>query len=65
MSIHYWPGSMRDCSTLSIRAGSSSSATLWTPIVSSGNKASQYELRTFVEKSSNLIMQGVHVLDLA
>jgi hypothetical protein len=31
-------------------------------IVSPGNKASQYELRAFVEKSSDLIMQGVHLL---
>ena len=31
-------------------------------IVSPGNKASQHELRTFVEKSSDLIMQGVHLL---
>jgi hypothetical protein len=31
-------------------------------IVSPGNKASQNELRTFVEKSSELIMQGVHLL---
>jgi hypothetical protein len=31
-------------------------------IVSPGNKASKNELRTFVEKSSELIMQGVHLL---
>ena len=31
-------------------------------IVSPGNKASRNELRTFVEKSSNLIAQGVHLL---
>jgi Protein of unknown function (DUF4058) len=31
-------------------------------IVSPGNKASRNELRTFVEKSSELIMQGVHLL---
>jgi len=31
-------------------------------IVSPGNKASKGELRTFVEKSSELIMQGVHLL---
>jgi Protein of unknown function (DUF4058) len=31
-------------------------------IVSPGNKASKNELRTLVEKSSQLIMQGVHVL---
>jgi hypothetical protein len=31
-------------------------------IVSPGNKASMSELRTFVEKSSELIMQGVHLL---
>jgi hypothetical protein len=31
-------------------------------IVSPGNKASKYELRSFVEKSSDLIMQGVHLL---
>jgi len=35
-------------------------------IVSPGNKASQHELRAFVEKASDLIMQGVHlqVIDL-
>jgi Protein of unknown function (DUF4058) len=31
-------------------------------IVSPGNKASNNELRTFVEKTSNLIAQGVHLL---
>jgi hypothetical protein len=31
-------------------------------IVSPGNKASRSELRSFVEKSSELIMQGVHLL---
>ena len=31
-------------------------------IVSPGNKASTNELRTFVEKSSDLIVQGVHLL---
>ena len=31
-------------------------------IVSPGNKASTNELRTFVEKTSNLIAQGVHLL---
>ena len=31
-------------------------------IVSPGNKASKSELRTFVEKTSDLIMQGVHLL---
>jgi hypothetical protein len=31
-------------------------------IVSPGNKASKNELRTFVEKTSNLIAQGVHLL---
>jgi hypothetical protein len=31
-------------------------------VVSPGNKASTGELRTFVEKSSDLIMQGVHLL---
>src|SRR5438067_635923 len=31
-------------------------------IVSPGNKASQNELRTFVEKSANLIAQGIHLL---
>ncbi len=31
-------------------------------IVSPGNKASRSEFRTFVEKSSILIMQGVHLL---
>ena len=31
-------------------------------IVSPGNKASRNELRTFVEKTSNLISQGVHLL---
>ncbi len=31
-------------------------------IVPPGNKASQNELRTFVEKSSNLIAQGIHLL---
>jgi hypothetical protein len=31
-------------------------------IVSPGNKASTSELRTFVEKSSELIMQGIHLL---
>ena len=31
-------------------------------IVSPGNKASKNELRTFVEKTSNLIMRGVHLL---
>ena len=31
-------------------------------IVSPGNKASRNELRTFVEKSANLIAQGVHLL---
>ncbi len=31
-------------------------------IVSPGNKASRNEFRTFVEKSSELIMQGVHLL---
>ncbi len=31
-------------------------------IVSPGNKASRSELRAFVEKSSELIMQGVHLL---
>ena len=31
-------------------------------IVSPGNKASKNELRTFVEKTSNLIMQGIHLL---
>jgi hypothetical protein len=31
-------------------------------IVSPGNKASRNELRTFVEKSSESIMQGVHLL---
>jgi hypothetical protein len=31
-------------------------------IVSPGNKASKNELRTFVEKTSKLIMQGIHLL---
>jgi Protein of unknown function (DUF4058) len=31
-------------------------------IVSPGNKASKNELRTFVHKTSNLIMQGIHLL---
>jgi Protein of unknown function (DUF4058) len=31
-------------------------------IVSPGNKASKNELRTFVEKTTNLIMQGIHLL---
>jgi hypothetical protein len=31
-------------------------------IVSPGNKASKNELRTFVEKTANLIMQGIHLL---
>ncbi len=31
-------------------------------IVSPGNKASQSELRSFAEKSADLIMQGVHLL---
>ena len=31
-------------------------------IVSPGNKASKNELRTFVEKTSKLIAQGVHLL---
>jgi hypothetical protein len=31
-------------------------------IVSPGNKASKGELRTFVEKTANLILQGVHLL---
>jgi hypothetical protein len=31
-------------------------------IVSPGNKASRNELRSFVEKTSNLITQGVHIL---
>ncbi len=31
-------------------------------VVSPGNKASANELRTFVEKTSNLIAQGVHLL---
>src|SRR5207253_97972 len=31
-------------------------------IVSPGNKASTYALRTFVEKTSNLIAEGVHLL---
>jgi Protein of unknown function (DUF4058) len=31
-------------------------------IVSPGNKASKNELRTFVEKTSNLMMQGIHLL---
>jgi hypothetical protein len=31
-------------------------------IISPGNKASRSEFRTFVEKSSDLIMQGVHLL---
>lgn len=31
-------------------------------VVSPGNKASKYELRSFVEKSSDLLMQGVHLL---
>ena len=31
-------------------------------IVSPGNKASKNELRTFVEKTSELIMQGIHLL---
>ena len=31
-------------------------------IVAPGNKASKNELRTFVEKSANLIAQGVHLL---
>ncbi|MGD0041527.1 MAG: DUF4058 family protein, partial [Isosphaeraceae bacterium] len=31
-------------------------------IISPGNKASNNELRTFVEKTSNLIAQGVHLL---
>ena len=31
-------------------------------IVSPGNKASTSELRTFVEKTSDLIMQGIHLL---
>ena len=31
-------------------------------IVSPGNKASKNELRTFVEKTANLIAQGVHLL---
>ncbi len=31
-------------------------------IVSPGNKASKNELRTFVEKTSNLIAQGIHLL---
>ena len=31
-------------------------------IVSPGNKASKNELRTFVEKTSNLITQGIHLL---
>ncbi len=31
-------------------------------IVSPGNKASTNELRTFVEKTSNLIAQGIHLL---
>jgi hypothetical protein len=32
------------------------------PIVSPGNKASRSELRAFVEKSSELIRQGIHLL---
>ncbi|MGC8639544.1 MAG: DUF4058 family protein, partial [Isosphaeraceae bacterium] len=32
-------------------------------IVSPGNKASRNELRAFVEKSSDLVMQGVHLLE--
>lgn len=31
-------------------------------IVSPGNKASRHELRSFVEKTSELIMQGIHLL---
>ena len=31
-------------------------------IVSPGNKASKNELRTFVEKTANLIIQGIHLL---
>ena len=31
-------------------------------VVSPGNKASKNELRTFVEKTANLIMQGIHLL---
>jgi hypothetical protein len=31
-------------------------------IVSPGNKASKNELRTFVEKTTNLILQGIHLL---
>jgi Protein of unknown function (DUF4058) len=33
-------------------------------IVSPGNKASRNELRTFVEKTSKLISQGIHLLEI-